>query len=119
MISSYLSRSVLHKNTLNKAIRCLFSNQGNKDNKEIEKSSFRGGVDPSEAYMEEPKRVGMSYEEYAKKKKDADEIKKAIEVTTIKSQIKDESVPYKASDSERDFHRKMTLDIAQFKLSKP
>jgi hypothetical protein len=48
-----------------------------------------------------------------------DEKKKAIEVDAMKSQIKDDSVPYKADSSEREFHRKMELDIAQFKLTKP
>lgn len=72
-----------------------------------------------EPYMEEPKRVGMSFEDYSKKKKNLDEKMKAIELDHIKSQIKDDTTPYKAQTSERDFHRKMNLDIAQFKLSKP
>lgn len=33
--------------------------------------------------------------------------------------MKDDSVPFKADSSEREFHRKMNLDIAQFKLTKP
>lgn len=37
----------------------------------------------------------------------------------MKSQIKDDSVPYETTSKERDFHRKMQLDIAQFKLTKP
>jgi hypothetical protein len=104
--------------------RALLSNfsLGNKpptSNQEIKKSDTSRGVDQSEAYMEEPKKVGISFEEYAKNKRATDEKKKAIEVTVLKDQIKDESVPFKADSSERDFHRKMTLDIAQFKLNRP
>jgi hypothetical protein len=38
-----------------------------------------------EPYMEEPKRVGMSWEDYAKNKRNMDEKKKALEVQTMKS----------------------------------
>lgn len=52
---------------------------------QIEKSTGEFGGVVDEPYMAEPKRVGMSYEDYAKQKKSLDEKKKAIEVETIKS----------------------------------
>jgi hypothetical protein len=90
-------------------------------NSGIEKSGiFDEGHQPEpETYMEEPARIGMSYEDYAKQKRSIDEKKKAIEIETLKGQIKDDEEPYKPSSSEREFHRKMELDIAQFKLTRP
>lgn len=40
--------------------------------------------------LKEPKKVGMSYEEYAAKKQSQEEKVKAMEVTAMKSQIKDD-----------------------------
>lgn len=129
MFSRNLVRRINQSSKLNHSsgtfryIKGLFSDNNLPDNRSDKKTHIsRGDADNTQGYdgyMEEPKRMGISYKEYAQQQLDLEEKKKAIEVTSIKDQIKDETNPYEVTSSEREFHRKMQLDIAQFKLTKP